>query len=83
MSIYDKFITKEDLVFDIGANIGDKAALFVELTGPKGLVVAVEPQRICIDYLKERFNNLELMVVGHAVGQSAGYGVIRRSKDLS
>jgi len=49
---YSKFIDKGDLCFDIGANRGDKTAVFLKI-GTR--VVAVEPQESCVKYLKKRF----------------------------
>lgn len=47
---YQKLITKNDLCFDIGANIGTKSKLFLNV-GAK--VIAFEPQSSCFDELKK------------------------------
>lgn len=84
MSIYDQFIYGGDLIFDIGANVGDKSALFIELTGPQGRVIAVEPQQACLDELRKRFKRYKaIRVIGGAVGETKGYETLRRSRDLS
>lgn len=49
---YGQFIKEGDLVFDIGANMGERAKVFVNLGAT---VVGVEPQPICIDFLKIMF----------------------------
>ena len=51
---YDSFIKEEDLVFDIGAHLGNRSRAFLDL-GAK--VVAVEPQPNCIRFLKNKFSN--------------------------
>jgi FkbM family methyltransferase len=54
LAFYAQLIGKGDLVFDIGANLGNRIAPFLDL-GAK--VVAVEPQPKCIRELKERFGD--------------------------
>lgn len=51
---FAKFIKKGDLVFDVGANIGQSLENFLPL-GAR--VIAVEPQPNCVRVLKERFGN--------------------------
>lgn len=46
-------ITKGDLVFDIGANKGDKTDVFISM-GAK--VLSVEPDEYCYEILNSRFN---------------------------
>jgi len=43
-----------DLVFDVGANMGDMTALYVKLGA---LVVSIEPQETCLGALRKRFGN--------------------------
>jgi FkbM family methyltransferase len=57
-----------DVVFDIGANMGDRVAVFHEL-GAR--VVAVEPQPACIERLRERFGD-SVTVVEAVAGPSPG-----------
>jgi len=52
VNFYSNFISKGDLVFDVGANIGDKTFVFRKL-GAK--VVAVEPQIWCSNKIAKRF----------------------------
>jgi len=49
------YIAPGDLVFDIGANIGDKAAMILETVQAK--IICVEPQSNCATILRERFGN--------------------------
>ena len=58
-TFYSQFLKPGDLVFDVGANIGDKAELFLSL-GVK--VVAVEPQESCWRVLKRRFKGQDVTV---------------------
>ena len=51
---FAQFIKKGDLVFDVGANIGQSLENFLPL-GAR--VVAVEPQPNCISVLKKKFGN--------------------------
>jgi FkbM family methyltransferase len=49
--IYSSLIRPGDLVFDVGAHVGDRTLHFLEL-GAR--VVAVEPQASCVRVLRER-----------------------------
>lgn len=51
---YSQFIAPGDLVFDIGAHLGNRSEAFLDL-GAK--VIAVEPQPICIHFLSKKFKN--------------------------
>jgi FkbM family methyltransferase len=48
--LYRNFISPHDLVFDIGANVGEKTAVFLSL-GAR--VVAVEPNPSCVDEIRK------------------------------
>lgn len=54
IEFYKKFIQQGDLVFDVGANVGNRVSVFLELGAN---VVAVEPQPACISTLEEKFGN--------------------------
>jgi FkbM family methyltransferase len=56
MKIFEEIINKDDLVFDVGSNIGDKSDIFLKI-GAK--VIGFEPQEECSNYSKERFYNNE------------------------
>ena len=59
---YKKLINKNDLCFDIGANIGQKSKLFLSLNAK---VIAFEPQTKCIKYLdKINHPNFEFYPLG-------------------
>jgi FkbM family methyltransferase len=59
---YSEFIKSGDLVFDVGANKGNRTVIFLEL-GAK--VVAVEPQKECYEHLTKRFGDtIDLIKLG-------------------
>ncbi len=59
--LYGQFITKGNLCFDVGANVGNRTALFQELGAN---VVMIEPQKECYHALEKRFPNLPLIKKG-------------------
>ncbi|HPW66835.1 MAG TPA: FkbM family methyltransferase [Salinivirgaceae bacterium] len=62
---YNQFISPNDLVFDIGANVGNRTRPLLNI-GAK--VVAVEPQKKCQKILKKTFGN-EINIVPMGVGE--------------
>ena len=59
---YNQFIKAGDVVFDVGANKGNRTVIFLEL-GAK--VVAVEPQKECYEHLTKRFGDkIDLIKLG-------------------
>jgi FkbM family methyltransferase len=72
LSFYQQFISKGDLCFDVGANIGNRTGIFLAL-GAK--VIAVEPQKECAKLLKIRFGN-KISLEKCALGKSEGKGAI-------
>ena len=69
-ALYEQFVSPGSLAFDVGANMGDRTAVLVEL-GAR--VVAVEPQADCAAALRERFGEaviVEQAAVGSVVGQA-------------
>jgi len=70
LRFYAPFVKEGDLCFDIGANIGERTAVFLAL-GAR--VIAVEPQKACVEKLRERFaNNSQVTIVQAAVGHYKG-----------
>jgi FkbM family methyltransferase len=51
-AFYRQFIKPNDLVFDVGANVGNRTAIFLAL-GAR--VLAIEPQADCMAQLRARF----------------------------
>lgn len=70
LSFYKNFVPENGLVFDIGANIGNRIQLFLEL---EASVVAVEPQVNCIEILTKKFG--DKIHIEHT-GLSASEGVL-------
>ena len=60
IAFYSQFVKTGDLCFDVGANIGDKAKVFLEL-GAR--VVCIEPQPNCVDVLKRKYQNDSKVVI--------------------
>lgn len=69
-ALYGMFAQAGQLVFDIGANVGNRAAIFVEM-GMR--VVAAEPQPGCVERLHARFDSvMSVKVVPMALGRAPG-----------
>ena len=78
---YSQFISNKDVVFDIGANVGNRTRVFAELAD---LVVAVEPQYSCMESLQAEFKgNRKVILVREAAGAKEGRGYLRPSGVLS
>ena len=70
LRFYRQLIRPGDMCFDIGANFGQKTALFLD-AGAR--VVAVEPQPVCLDLLRRSFQRRrELEIVPAALGATEG-----------
>ena len=70
LKFYSRFIEKGDLCFDVGANVGEKTGIFLEL-GAR--VIAVEPQEKCLAVLRRRFSDEnKVTIVEKAVGEKEG-----------
>jgi FkbM family methyltransferase len=67
LRFYRQFVPRRGLCFDIGANVGQRTALFLEL-GAK--VVAVEPQPDCAEILRRKHPRAS--TVEAAIGPNAG-----------
>ena len=59
-NFYSQFILPGDLAFDIGAHLGNRSEVFLDL-GAK--VVAVEPQPICVSFLSKKFKNEDKFIL--------------------
>jgi len=79
-NFYSQFMTKSDVVFDIGANVGDKAAIFSNLVRA---VIAVEPQKKCVEDLKKRFLGTNVIVMDKAVGERKCISTLKRSEEMT
>lgn len=54
VQFYSKFLKSGDLVYDVGANVGNRVQAFLDI-GCK--VVAIEPQEECYKILENKFGN--------------------------
>lgn len=66
---YAKFLHKDDLVFDIGANKGDRVRMFADL---ECRIIAVEPQIECCHILEKRFPNSSVIIENIGLGSEVG-----------
>jgi len=70
LRFYSRFIKKDDLCFDIGANYGMRTEIFLKL-GAR--VVAVEPQDDCMRKLQKKYgNNKRVILVKKAISDKQG-----------
>ncbi|MGK5681086.1 FkbM family methyltransferase [Actinoplanes sp. URMC 104] len=68
--LYGQFVRPRDLVFDIGAHVGDRIASFRRL-GAR--VIAIEPQPLCVRALRQIFaGDNQVRVIQAACGAEAG-----------
>lgn len=75
---YSQFVSPRSLVFDIGANVGNKTAVFVSLGAA---VVAVEPQPRLLSTLQSRFQNV--VALPKAVGRNPGKARMQFGAELN
>jgi len=67
---YSQFVGHDDICFDVGANVGNRTKVFLDL-GAK--VVAVEPQPTCIARLRKKYGtNENVTIVPAAIGSKSG-----------
>jgi FkbM family methyltransferase len=72
MRHYSKFVSEGDLCFDIGANLGNRTRVFLELGAT---VIAVEPQDSCMKKLQRKYkNNSKVILIRGALGSKEGEG---------
>jgi len=71
VAFFERLVGRGDLlVFDVGANVGDKTAVFLEL-GAR--VVAFEPQPLCLRLIHKRFrDDSRVTIVEEGVADSPG-----------
>jgi len=70
LSFFSQFIAPGDLVFDVGANLGQRAAIFRELGAH---LVCIEPQESCVRTLRATYaSDPEVVIVNKALGDSSG-----------
>jgi FkbM family methyltransferase len=70
LAFYAQFLKEGDLCFDVGANVGNRTAVFADI-GAR--VIAVEPQEACVAVLQKRFERRPAVtVVRTALGEKPG-----------
>jgi FkbM family methyltransferase len=80
-TFYGQFIRKGDKVFDIGANVGERTVVFMDLGAN---VVCFEPQSFCRNRLLAAFKgNTTVKIVEYALGESAGESEIAICEDAN
>ena len=75
LKIFDRFVQSGDTVLDIGANIGTHTLWFANKVGPKGSVIAFEPQRLIFQTLCA---NMALNSIKHVDCKQLGVGYSKR-----
>ncbi|MBC7839866.1 MAG: FkbM family methyltransferase [Nitrospiraceae bacterium] len=69
-AFYSQLVKPGDLCFDVGANIGNKTKIFLDL-GAR--VVCIEPQPSCVDVLKETYqNDSNVVIVSKGLATQSG-----------
>jgi FkbM family methyltransferase len=69
LDFYAGFISRGDLVFDVGANVGEYSDAFLAL---RARVVAVEPNPACCERLKMVAKRGSLLIENCAIGNAEG-----------
>lgn len=74
LAFYGKFVSAGDLCFDVGANRGNRTSVFLDLGAN---VIAVEPQRDCVDALRAHHDKTgRFVAVECALGAEAGHAIL-------
>jgi FkbM family methyltransferase len=68
IKFYSSFLKKDDLCFDVGANVGNRIEPLLKV-GAR--VVAIEPQESCITQLKDKFGD-KIKLVTSGLGEKEG-----------
>jgi FkbM family methyltransferase len=76
-NFFAQLIQPGDLVFDVGANLGNYAEIFASLGAQ---VTALEPNPDCVDHIRRSYPGRSIDVINTAVGSSAGVATIRLAK---
>jgi FkbM family methyltransferase len=70
LKFYKQFIRPNDLVFDVGANMGNRTKIFLKLDAR---VVAFEPQKMCAEFLELAFKREKnFTLINKALGAKDG-----------
>ncbi|MCF8242420.1 MAG: FkbM family methyltransferase [Melioribacteraceae bacterium] len=75
LKFYSSFIKSDDLVFDVGANSGNRSKIFLKLNAR---VIAIEPQKRCVNILDKSFGkNSNINIVSKGLSSLPGKASIR------
>lgn len=77
-AFYSQFVSKDSLVFDVGANVGVYAEMFLKL-GAR--VVAAEPNPQCVAALRRIRPSARLVVEPVAIGETEGEATLFQCQD--
>jgi FkbM family methyltransferase len=78
VEFYKSFIDEGNLVFDVGANLGEKTNAFLMC---KAKVIAVEPQKECLEVLKAKYDkNKNVQIIPNGLAAESGSSIIYTSK---
>ncbi|MBW4539541.1 MAG: FkbM family methyltransferase [Myxacorys chilensis ATA2-1-KO14] len=81
LTFYSQFLHPGDLCFDVGANVGNRTEIFVEL-GAK--VICLEPQENCWKRLYQRFGDTKTVtIVETAIGDYEGFAELSICEDAN
>ena len=70
LNFYSRFIYPGDIVFDVGANMGNRTKIFLKIDAN---VVAFEPQKPCADFLEKNLSGItNFRLVRSALGGHDG-----------
>lgn len=68
---YSQFLAEGDLCFDVGANVGNRTRIFVQLGAS---VVCIEPHHSCAEHLRSHYGRRpDVVVLEKAVGDHEGH----------
>jgi FkbM family methyltransferase len=81
LRLYSGFVSRDDLVFDVGANVGHLTGIFLKL-GAK--IVCIEPNPDCARALRKRFgSNRDVAIVEMGLGNKAGKSDFYICRDIA
>ena len=68
LGFYRNFIQPGDIVFDVGANVGNRTKIFFKLGA---IVIAIEPQEECTKFLNKIYSkNNKVIIIAKALGKT-------------
>jgi len=84
---FEQFMGPGDLVFDIGACVGTKADVYLQVVGQHGTVICVDPQPLCVNSMRYKYKaDPRVIVVDCGIGDKAGnakMGICSQARQLS